>query len=167
MIRNVNPKDAKEICKIYNHYIEETIITFEVDPVSLRAMRERITEISKDLPWVVLDDNQGITGYAYASRWKSRCAYQYSVESTVYVHPGEIGKGIGTRLYQELLRLLQNAGYHAVIGGIALPNEASVALHEKLGFEKIAHFKDVGFKFGRWIDVGYWELIFKGAAPGS
>ena len=167
MIRSVNPNDAKEICGIYNHYVKNTIVTFEEDSVSSEEMGERITEISKHFPWIVFVDNERIMGYAYASRWKSRSAYQYSVESTVYVHPDTVGKGIGTRLYKELLRLLQNGGHHAVLGGIALPNDASVALHEKLGFEKIAHFKEVGFKFGKWIDVGYWEIIFKDASPDS
>jgi L-amino acid N-acyltransferase YncA len=167
MIRNVDPTDAQEICRIYNHYVEKTIVTFEEDSVSSAAMKQRILEISKDYPWIIYVDGGRIMGYAYASRWRSRSAYQYSVESTVYVHPDTVGKGIGVRVYRELLRLMQNRGYHTVLGCIALPNEASVALHEKLGFKKVAHFQEVGFKFGKWIDVGYWELIFKGAAPDS
>ncbi len=100
-------------------------------------------------------------GYAYASEWKSRCAYRYSVETTVYLHPDARGKGIGTLLYQELIRKLSKLELHAAIGGIALPNDASVALHEKIGFKKAAHFKQVGYKFNKWVDVGYWELILK------
>jgi len=98
-------------------------------------------------------------GYAYANKWKSRRAYKHSVESTIYIQSGELYKGIGTILYGELINRLKNLGFHSIIGGIAMPNEASINLHEKLGFEKVAHFKEVGFKFEKWIDVGYWELL--------
>ncbi len=96
---------------------------------------------------------------AYAVLWKARSAYRFSVEITVYVAPGMAGRGIGSMLYSHLFAALQPLGVHAVIGGIALPNEASIALHEKFGMEKVAHFQQVGFKFNRWIDVGYWERI--------
>src|SRR5690606_39143142 len=98
-------------------------------------------------------------GYAYAARWKGRCAYRYSVESTIYLDLGARRGGIGTVLYAALLERLRSRGYHAVIGGIALPNDASVRLHEQLGFRKVAHFPEVGFKLGRWVDVGYWQII--------
>ncbi len=165
MIRSVKPNDAGEICGIYNHYVKNTIVTFEEDPVSPQEMRKRISKILRDFPWIVLIDDRRIAGYAYASEWKSRSAYRFAVESTVYVHPDRVGQGMGTRLYRRFLPLLQNRGAHAVISGIALPNEASVALHEKLGFTKVAHFLEVGFKFGKWIDVGYWELFFKNTGP--
>jgi phosphinothricin acetyltransferase len=100
-----------------------------------------------------------VVGYAYAGEWKSRCSYRYSVESSVYLKHGLSGEGIGSKLYTELFKLLETTDVHAIIGGIALPNEASVALHEKFGFEKIAHFKEVGYKFEQWVDVGYWEKI--------
>ena len=97
---------------------------------------------------------------AYVSEWRSRYTYKHSVESTIYLKQGCENKGIGSVLYQELLKQLREMGLHAIMGGIALPNEASVCLHVKFGFEKVAHFKEVGFKFGKWIDVAYWELIF-------
>ncbi len=122
-------------------------------------MRERLKLISSQYPWLVYEENNRIIGYAYATKWKSRSAYLYSVESTVYVKKGEERKGIGTKLYTKLLELLLNERIHVVIGGITLPNSSSVGLHEKLGFKKIAHFKEVGYKFGKWRDVGYWELI--------
>jgi len=100
-----------------------------------------------------------VTGYAYASAWKTRSAYRFSVESTVYVAADHCGRGIGTRLYRALIAALREQNVHYVTGGIALPNPASVALHERLGFRKNGHFSEVGFKFGRWVDVGYWELI--------
>ncbi len=161
MIRNVRKEDAKQICNIYNYYVENTIITFEEEPVSLNEMENIIIEISSSMPWFVYEEEKRIIGYAYASKWKGRCAYRYSVEATVYVKNDTLGKGIGTKLFKNLLEKLKNKGIHAVLGGIALPNEKSLKLHEKLGFKKTAHLKEVGYKFNKWIDVGYWELIFK------
>ena len=98
-----------------------------------------------------------ITGYAYATKWKARSAYRFAVETTVYLADGLARQGLGSRLYEELFGLLKERQIHAAIGGIALPNDASVALHEKFGMRKVAHFEQVGFKFGKWVDVGYWE----------
>jgi len=95
----------------------------------------------------------------YASKWHGRSAYRFSTEITVYLAPAHVGRGIGSQLYARLFPILRDRGIHAVIGGIALPNEASVALHEKFGLEKVAHFKEVGYKFDRWIDVGSWQGI--------
>ena len=152
--------DVPRLTEIYNHYIEHTIITFEETPVSPNEMRSRIVENTSKQPWLVYTEGDKILGYAYASEWKSRCAYKHSVETTVYLRPEAKGNGVGSLLYKELLKLLKERKLHAAIGGIALPNDASVALHEKLGFEKIGQFKEVGFKFDKWIDVGYWELLF-------
>jgi phosphinothricin acetyltransferase len=122
-------------------------------------MEKRIAEITRSLPWLVCEEEKEIIGYAYASKWKGRCSYRFSVESSIYLKKDFIGTGAGTKLYQRLIEELKNKNLHAVIGGIALPNEKSQRLHEKLGFKKVAHFSEVGFKFGKWIDVGYWELI--------
>jgi phosphinothricin acetyltransferase len=159
MIRPATTEDAAQICDIYNRYVQQTTITFEEQPVASEDMEQRITEILKDLPWLVWEVAGTIRGFAYASKWKGRCAYRYSVESTVYVHPEAQGKGIGSRLYQDLLARLRSLGMHSVIAGIALPNAASIRLHEKLGFQKIAHFREVGWKLEKWIDVGYWQLF--------
>jgi len=97
----------------------------------------------------------------HASKWKGRCAYRFSVEATVYLKTGKLGKGIGTKLYTALLNDLRKRNIHAVIGGIALPNKESQYLHEKFGFKKVAHFTEVGYKFNKWIDVGYWELLLE------
>jgi len=161
MIRNATVEDAQAIGDIYNHYVLNSIITFEETAVSIGEMRERILSTTKKWPWIVFEIDGEIIGYAYASEWKSRCAYKHSLESTVYLGPKAGGKGIGTILYRDLLKRLEKLNIHAVIGGISLPNAASVALHEKLGFEKIGQFKEVGNKFNQWIDVGYWELLFK------
>jgi len=160
MIRNISIDDARQICEIYNFYVLNTIITFEEEEVAENEMKSRIEAITAKLPWIVYEKDGEIIGYAYASEWKSRCAYKHSLETTVYLKDGESGNGIGSMLYSELLKLLKAKNYHAAIGGISLPNESSIAIHEKFGFEKIGQFKEVGFKFNKWIDVGYWELIF-------
>lgn len=159
MIRDVQEHDIAKICSIYNYYVKNSACTFEEQLVSVSEMSLRIREISKVLPWLVFDDGESIVGYAYASKWKSRSGYRYSVESTIYLSEESVGKGYGFELYQALIRRLQSFTVHSIIGGIALPNPASIALHEKLGFEKVAHFKEVGWKMNRWIDVGYWELV--------
>ncbi|PMS34731.1 phosphinothricin acetyltransferase [Trinickia symbiotica] len=158
MIRTGAPEDAFSISRLYNHYVLNTTVTFETDEVSSGEMASRIHEVTAaGLPWVIAELDGRLVGYAYASKWKGRCAYRYSVESTVYVDAEHTGKGIGTELYGALLARLRSGKTHVVIGGIALPNEGSVALHEHFGFRKVAHFNEVGFKFERWIDVGYWQ----------
>lgn len=159
-IREATEADAPAIARIYNHYITQTIITFEEDPVTAADIRQRIREVRlSGLPWLVGEQDNDMTGYAYAGKWKTRCAYRFSTEVTIYVSPGHTGHGTGTRLYTRLLKEMKDRNLHAAVGGIALPNEKSIALHEKLGFTKVAHFKEIGFKFDRWIDVGYWQRI--------
>jgi phosphinothricin acetyltransferase len=159
-IRPVEESDAACLARIYNHYVSGTCITFETDPVSAAEMSHRVTEsVNASLPWLVAEQSDDVVGYAYASKWKGRCAYRYSVESTVYLDASHTGKGIGLRLYTGLIAAIRATSMHAVIGGIALPNEQSVGLHERLGFKKVAHFEQVGFKQDRWVDVGYWQLL--------
>jgi phosphinothricin acetyltransferase len=158
-IRGVAPADAEQICAIYNHHVRHTIVTFEETPVTAAEMAARIADVTARWPWFVWAEGGSIGGYAYATEWKSRSAYRFSVESTVYVAPSFERRGIGTRLYEALIAQLRQQRIHCVVGGIALPNAASVALHEKLGFVKIGQFIEVGFKLDRFIDVGYWELI--------
>jgi phosphinothricin acetyltransferase len=159
VIRNGTPEDAASIASIYNHYVLNTAITFETEAVTADEIASRIREVTAaGLPWVVAECNGRVVGYAYASKWKGRCAYRFSVESTVYLDAEYTRQGIGAELYDALLARLRCGNTHVVLGGIALPNEASVALHERLGFRKAAHFNEVGFKFERWIDVGYWQI---------
>jgi phosphinothricin acetyltransferase len=159
MIRPVKPEDAAAICSIYNYYVRETTVTFEEVPVSIKAMEGRIRDIGAKYPFYVYIDGEYLTGYAYASTWKERSAYRYSAETTVYVKQGHEGKGAGTALYAQLIAAARKAGIHALVAGITLPNEQSVALNEKFGFKKIACFNEVGYKQNKWIDVGYWELL--------
>ncbi|MBY0420159.1 MAG: GNAT family N-acetyltransferase [Pararheinheimera sp.] len=160
MIRQATPADAAAIAAIYNHYVLNSSVTFEEQAVATSQMSERIGQVQTDgLPWLVLEQNGELLGYAYATKWRVRSAYRFSVESTVYVKEGVTTKGIGSQLYQQLLAELNALGMHLVIGGITLPNDKSVALHEKFGFEKCGHFQQVGFKFEQWRDVGYWQKL--------
>ncbi len=160
MIRAVQVEDASRISAIYNHYIEHTVVTFEEEVITASEITKRIRKITADgLPWFVAEDRAGnILGYAYAAKWRDRFSYRFSVEVTVYLDPMYISKGLGTKLYQVLFDELKRKNIHSAIGGITLPNEGSVALHEKFGMAKVAHFNEVGLKFDRWLDVGYWQV---------
>ena len=158
-IRPASFADAPAICAIYNHYVTDTIVTFEEQPVPAADMQSRMAAVLDKLPWLVLEHDGGIAGYAYASPWKSRIGYRFAVESSIYLAPTQVGHGSGSALYQNLLDDLRARNIHCVIGGAALPNPASAALHEKLGFTQVAHFRENGFKFGRWIDVAYWQRL--------
>lgn len=158
-IRPAHAADAGRIAAIYNHYIGESCITFETDSVSETDMATRIQEtIAASLPWLVAENSGEIAGYAYASKWKGRCAYRFAVETTIYLDPNATGNGTGTRLYAKLIDAVRAASMTTAIGGIALPNDASIRLHENLGFRKVGHFERVGFKHDKWVDVGYWQL---------
>jgi len=179
VIRDATEADADAIARIYAHYVAETIVTFEEEPVPAAEIRARMAKVrAAGLPWLVCtaeDRNDGapgeaataarpspgpLVGYAYAARWHERAAYRTSVETTIYLDRDHVGGGLGRSLYGALLdRLGARGDLHAAIGGIALPNAASVGLHERLGFVKAAHYREVGFKQGRFIDVGYWQLL--------
>jgi len=157
MIRSALATDAQAMADIYNPFILGTTITFEEEAVTPQEMASRIGIVLLALPWLVIEVQGTVAGYACATPWKTRSAYRRTVESAIYVAPSQAGQGLGTRLYEALLGELQQLGVHAVLGGIALPNEASVALHERLGFEKVGQLQQVGWKLQRWVDVGYWE----------
>ena len=159
MIRAALTNDAAAIADIYNHFVRHTVVTFEEVPVAAKEMAQRILDVSERLPWLVWEDGGAVVGWAYATAWKPRSAYRFSVETTVYVAPSHQRRGVGDALYRKLIEELRARKLHSAVGGIALPNPASIALHEKLGFKKIAHFAEVGRKLDRWVDVGYWQLI--------
>ncbi len=158
MIRAVRISDAEDISGIYNYYIENTVITFEEKRVSVDEMVRRIKEYTASYPWLVFEEDGRILGYCYASQWKTRSAYRFSAETTVYVQEQQQSKGIGTALYMHLLSEVKKYGIHTLVAGITLPNEKSQKLHEKIGFLKVAHFSEIGKKFDTWLDVGYWQL---------
>ncbi|UUZ51862.1 N-acetyltransferase family protein [Massilia sp. B-10] len=159
-VRDAQAADAAAITAIYNHYVLNTAISFEEEAVSAADMAYRIADVQAGgLPWLVAESGGAVVAYAYATKWRVRHAYRFSVESSVYVAclPGP-RLSLGKMLYRALIARLRRHGVHLVIGGIALPNEASVGLHEAMGYVKAAHFAEVGRKFGHWIDVGYWQL---------
>lgn len=160
---NVRPAvedDAIEVAYIYNHYIATSHATFEFDPIDGREMLRRMEDgWIVGYPFLVCEDKDGISGYAYAHQFRARGAYAHTAEVSVYVKPGHDGLGIGSALYRILLKELGGMDFHAVVAGISLPNDDSIHLHEKFGFEKVGHFRETGRKFDRWIDVGYWELL--------
>lgn len=159
LIRDAVEHDAPAIADIYNPYVLNTTISFEEEAVSSDEIAKRMTQVQQQgLPYLVLETNAEVQGYAYATPWRVRKAYRYSVEVTVYLKASAHGQGYGTALYQALFTRLKAMGVHAVIGGITQPNPASVSLHEKLGMRQVALFPEVGFKFGAWRDVGYWQL---------
>jgi L-amino acid N-acyltransferase YncA len=158
-IRPVGDHDAAPIAGIYNHYIQHSIATFEEQPVAAEVIRQRVESVKKSgLPWLVAEEQGEIVGYAYASPFHPRVGYRHSVEISVYLKNGLQSRGLGAALYRELFSQLNPSSIHMLIACISLPNEPSVALHEKLGMKKTAHFIEVGRKFDRWIDVGYWQM---------
>jgi len=161
-IRSAALADAAQIAEIYNYYIKTSHATFELEPIGAAEMEKRIREgFDRNYPFLICEENGEIVGYAYGHQFRARRAYRHSIEVSVYIKNGAEGNGIGTKLYRELFAEISEKDFHAIIAGISLPNDASIKLHEKFGFEKIAHFREVGFKFRRWIDVGYWELLNK------
>lgn len=160
MIRQASVSDSDQITKIYNNYVVNTLITFEEEQVDVSDMELRIQRMSdKGFPYLVWEEDGKVIGYAYAGTFRERNAYRFAVESSIYLELGHFGKGIGKKLYKSLITRCREHGYHSMIGVITLPNEISVSLHEKLGFKKVGHLTESGFKFGEWADVGFWELL--------
>ncbi len=150
--------DAGSFCRIYNHYVENSVCTFETDAVNEKEMEERILRIGTVYPWVTYEESGKVKGYAYATRWKERSAYEFTAECAVYADILEQGKGIGTALYGELIKRCTVKGLHLLIAGIVLPNASSIKLHESMGFVFAGTLREAGKKFGQWLDVGYWTL---------
>jgi phosphinothricin acetyltransferase len=157
-IRRATLADASSIAAIYNHFIEHTIVTFEEEKITNEEMARRMEAVLRSHDWFVLEQEGKVAGYAYASRFRERVAYRFTTESTIYLSPAFVGRGLGAPLYRALLDRIFELGYRHAIGAISLPNDASVRLHERLGFVKVAHYPRVGKKFGRWIDVAAWQL---------
>jgi phosphinothricin acetyltransferase len=159
VIRPARTEDAAGIIDIYNYYVKNTHHTFETEPIDVAEMESRIKEYGEEFPFLVAEEEGTIHGYAYATHFRTKHAYDYSAEVLIYVRNESKEKKIGTRLYVRLFDQLAETNIHAIVASIALPNDPSILFHERLGFEKVAHFKEVGYKLGRWVDVGYWELI--------
>ena len=157
MIHPVQSSDATAIARIYQHYVTHTTISFETEPPSPEDIAARIQKIIARHSWLVYESEGALLGYAYTSTFRERPAYQSTVEATIYLDQAAIGRGLGRILYQALLDDAATKGYREALGVIALPNERSIRLHEKLGFVKVAHLEKIGYKFDRWIDVGIWQ----------
>jgi L-amino acid N-acyltransferase YncA len=164
-IRLATADDADDVLAIYGPVVRDTAVSFELEPPSREEMSQRIRSTLERTPWLVAEEGRPVWGYAYAGPFRARPAYQWTTEAAVYVHPGHRGKGVGRALYTALLAALRSAGYRSVVGGITLPNAASVALHESLGFRPVGAFKAAGFKLGGWHDVGFWQIELRGDEP--
>jgi phosphinothricin acetyltransferase len=159
LLRDALADDAGAIAAIYNVHVRGTIVTFELAELCAQDMARRMADVqARGLPWLVAEAGGAVLGYAHAGPWKTRAAYARTVETSIYLDAAACGRGLGRQLYAALLGRLRALGMHVAIGGAALPNPASVALHEGLGFAPVGTFREVGCKFGRWIDVGYWQL---------
>ena len=157
MIRNVKKEDAEQIVKIYNYQIANTVITFETEELLIEEMENRIKEKTLYNPWIVYEEKSRILGYAYVSKFNFREAYSKTREVTIYVHKDEQGKGIGSKLMNEIIKSCKEYKFHLLVSIITVPNESSEILHEKFGFSKVGILKEAGFKMNKWLDVSYWQ----------
>ncbi|MCM1522533.1 MAG: GNAT family N-acetyltransferase [Muribaculaceae bacterium] len=159
MIRPATVADASSIADIYAPYVEETVISFETEAPSAEEMARRIAEISSHGPYIVWEQDGAILGYAYAHPWKERTAYCHTLETTVYLHPDAYGRGIGVALMRRLIDDCRERGFHVLVACITSENTRSIRFHESLGFVKASHFRQVGYKKDRWLDVVDLQLL--------
>ena len=158
-LRAASAEDAARLREIYTPYVETTAISFETEVPTVAKMAERIERFSQAYPYLVAERDGRVVGYAYGSQHRARASYRFSCDVTIYVDPTVHRSGLGRVLYGALLPDLAARGYHAAFSGITLPNAASVGLHETMGFTKVGIYREVGFKFDRWHDVGWWQKI--------
>lgn len=159
IIRPIELSDSIAIAEIYNHYILNSVASFETEALSIGMMQKRIHDISADFPYFVCEIDGNIAGYCYAHPWKERAAYRYTLETTVYISPQYLHKGIGRKLMEKLINSCTERGFHALIACITGNNEASISLHENLGFKKVSHFEKVGYKHNQILDVVDYQLL--------
>ena len=152
-IRLAKPSDARSLLDIYAPYVENTAITFEYEVPTIQDFAIRIEKTLEKYPYLVAEEDGVVLGYAYASTYYARAAYDWAVELSVYVSQDARGKGVGSKLYDALEDLLDQMGYVHFLACISLPNEASLALHRKRGYQQVAHFPKIGYKFNRWHDI--------------
>jgi phosphinothricin acetyltransferase len=160
-IRLATPDDAGPILEIYAPFCLSTPVSFEVEAPGLIEMRARIEKTLEVLPWLVCAEDGHILGYAYASRHRERAAYRWAVDVSVYIRDGHRGAGLGRALYTSLFAILELQGFYNIVGGITLPNAASVALHEAMGMTAVGFYPRIGYKCGQWHDVGWWQLSLR------
>jgi phosphinothricin acetyltransferase len=161
LIRLASAQDAEQIQAIYAPNVRHTAISFEIEPPAVHEMQQRMNKTLEHWPWVVCEQRGQIQGYAYASSHRTRAAYQWSVDVSVYVHTAARRAGVGRAVYSSLFHLLMLQGFYNAYAGITLPNPASVGLHESLGFQPVGVYRMVGYKLGAWHDVGWWQLALR------
>ncbi|NDV68873.1 GNAT family N-acetyltransferase [Dysgonomonas sp. 25] len=162
MIRGVQAADATQIAGIYNHYIENTVVTFEEEPLTSSEMQNRITSVlAKGYPYLVYEEGGKICGFAYLNTWRARSAFDITLESSIYIAPEAQGKGLGKELYTCLINKAKEINLHSIIAAISLPNDISRQLHREAGFELVGNFKEAGRKFGQLIDCEFWQLFLQ------
>ena len=161
IIRNVLNSDIPQVVEILNHYVRNDSCTFQINTYSISEISEKIAEITKVYPYIVMEEGNEVIGFAYASRWREKNAYDKSAETTIYLNPKHKYRGLGKILYQELIEQLREKNFRLLVACLTLPNPSSVRLHESLGFEKVGEFKDAGYKFIRWYNVGFWQKVLK------
>lgn len=165
VIRLAKEEDAEQMLDIYAPVVRDTAISFELEPPAVGEFKTRVTEYLEVAPWLVYESEGGVVGYADAGRHRSRAAYQWSVDVSVYVAESQHRRGVGRALYTSLLACLRLQGFFNAYAGITLPNPASVALHEGLAFQQVGVYRNVGYKLGRWHSVGWWALALQDQSP--
>lgn len=156
-IRMAVPGDAAGVQAIYAPIVRDTVISFEYEPPSAHEMELRISSTLTRHPWLVCEHDGLVAGYAYAAQHRARAAYQWATDVSIYNAEAYRRRGLGRALYSALLLLLESQGFRQAGAGITLPNEASVGLHEAMGFRPVATYPDIGYKFGEWHPVGWWQ----------
>jgi L-amino acid N-acyltransferase YncA len=169
VVRPAQEGDAAAVAAVYGPYVADTAVSFEADPPSAAMMAQRINGTLATYPWLIAERSNSVIGYAYAGKHSERAAYRWTVDVTVYVRAQERRSGVGRALYRVLLTALRAQGFRSAFAEIVLPNPGSIRLHEAVGFRHIGIHEDIGFKLGRWHDIGYWRLgLADGAAsPGE
>jgi L-amino acid N-acyltransferase YncA len=158
-------RDAEACAAIYAPYVRDTPISLEASAPTAEEIATRIETTTKTHPWVVAHEGDALIGYAYATRHRERACYRWAADVTVYVSPHSQRRGVGRALYQTLFDALADQGFRMACAGITLPNQASVGLHEALGFKPVGVYRNIGWKFGAWHDVGWWQLELGGEDP--
>jgi phosphinothricin acetyltransferase len=167
IIRDARPNDAKALLEIYAPFVTDTAVSFELTPPTVAEFEARIASAQSKWAWLVAERSGEIAGYAYASAFRTRAAYRFTVETSAYVHPAHRGRGVARALYLRLFDVLIAKGYCNAYAGIALPNDASIAFHKSLGFTAVGTFHRGGRKFGAWHDISWWEKTLLDRPPGA
>ncbi|QSB05440.1 GNAT family N-acetyltransferase [Natronoglycomyces albus] len=156
-LRLARPDDLAPVCAMVNHYIATSTVNFRTEPQTTEAWRAEHATLSARYPWMVAEAAGEVVAIAYAKPWNPRPAYDWCAESTVYVDPAHLGKGIGTALYRHLFAVMTSQGFHSTMAVVTLPNPGSIALHRAVGFQPVGTIDNAGYKFGNWHSVALWQ----------